>query len=68
MLANGGIAKGKRFLSEAGCRKALEVQIEGDDLILGPGARFGMGFGLPSATVQLPHARVASLGQLWWLR
>ncbi len=56
MLANGGIAKGKRFLSEAGCRKVLEVQIEGDDLILGPGARFGMGFGLPSAMVQLPHA------------
>jgi CubicO group peptidase (beta-lactamase class C family) len=26
ILANGGVAKGKRFLSEAGCRKALEVQ------------------------------------------
>ena len=25
VLANGGVAKGKRFLSEAGCRKALEV-------------------------------------------
>ena len=27
ILANGGVAKGKRFMSEAGCRKALELQI-----------------------------------------
>ena len=55
ILANGGVAKGKRFLSEAGCRKALEVQIDGTDLVLGLPARFGMGFGLPSATVPLPN-------------
>lgn len=55
LLANGGVAKGKRLLSEAGCRKALELQIEGTDLILGTPARFGMGFGLPSATVPLPN-------------
>ena len=35
LLANGGVAKGKRILSEAGCRKALELQIEGPDLVLG---------------------------------
>ncbi|HZC16011.1 MAG TPA: serine hydrolase domain-containing protein [Caulobacteraceae bacterium] len=55
ILANGGMAKGKRFMSEAGCRKALEPQIEGTDLILGGPARFGMGFGLPSATAPLPN-------------
>jgi len=55
ILANGGVAKGKRFLSEAGFRKALEVQIDGTDLVLGLPARFGMGFGLPSATVPLPN-------------
>ena len=55
LLANGGVAKGKRILSEAGCRKALEQQIEGVDLILGGPARFGMGFGLPSAMVPLPN-------------
>jgi CubicO group peptidase (beta-lactamase class C family) len=55
LLANGGVAKGRRILSEAGCRKALELQIEGQDLILGAPARFGMGFGLPSAQVPLPH-------------
>src|SRR3990167_3452823 len=55
LLANGGVAKGKRLLSEAGCRKALELQIEGTDLILGGPARFGLGFGLPSATVPMPN-------------
>jgi CubicO group peptidase (beta-lactamase class C family) len=48
ILANGGVAKGKRFLSEAGCRKALEQQIEGPDLvIMGMPARFGPGLRSP---------------------
>lgn len=55
ILANGGVAKGKRFMSEAGCRKALELQIEGDDLILGAPARYGMGFGLAGGMVPLPN-------------
>ena len=55
MLANGGVAKGKRFLSEAGCRKALELQIEGTDLIMGGPARFGLGFGLAGGAVPLPN-------------
>ena len=55
ILANGGVAKGKRFLSEAGCRKALELQIEGTDLILGGPARFGLGFGLAGGAIPLPN-------------
>ncbi len=55
VLANGGVAKGKRIMSEAGCRKALELQIEGQDLILDFPARFGMGFGLPGPAVPLPN-------------
>ena len=55
ILANGGVAKGKRFMSEAGCRKALELQVEGQDLILGGPARFGMGFGLAGGVVPLPN-------------
>jgi CubicO group peptidase (beta-lactamase class C family) len=55
ILANGGVAKGKRFMSEAGCRKALELQIEGQDLVLGSAARFGMGFGLGGGAVPLPN-------------
>jgi len=55
ILANGGVARGKRFLSEAGCRKALELQIEGQDLMLGMPARFGMGFGLGGGALPLPN-------------
>lgn len=55
ILANGGVAQGKRFMSEAGCRKALEPQIEGPDLVMRhlPAARFGMGFGLPGSLLDL---------------
>lgn len=55
ILANGGVAGGKRFLSYAGCRKALELQVEGRDLILGMPARFGMGFGLSGGVVPFPN-------------
>ncbi|MFF5121528.1 EstA family serine hydrolase [Dactylosporangium aurantiacum] len=44
VLACGGTAGGRRYLSEATCRKALEVQVEGVDLILGIPVRFGLGF------------------------
>ena len=56
ILANGGVAKGKRFMSEAGCRKALELQIEGTDKIMNVPARFGMGFGLAGGLIPLPNA------------
>ncbi|MCA8901700.1 MAG: beta-lactamase family protein [Hyphomonas sp.] len=46
ILANHGEMGGKRFLSEAGCRKALECQIDTTDLVLGMPVRYGMGFGL----------------------
>ena len=61
ILANGGVAKGKRWMSEAGCRKALEKLIEGPDLVMShlPPARFGMGFALPGPSLDLelpdPH-------------
>lgn len=55
ILANGGVARGKRFMSEAGCRKALELQVEGEDLILAGPARFGMGFGLSGGVIPLPN-------------
>lgn len=55
LLANGGEANGKRILSEAGCRKALEVQVEGTDKILGIPVRFGLGFGLAGGMVPLPN-------------
>ena len=55
ILANGGVTGGKRFMSEAGCRKALEQQIEGPDLVMRhvPAARFGLGFALPGPLLDL---------------
>jgi CubicO group peptidase (beta-lactamase class C family) len=55
ILANGGVAKEKRFLSEAGCRKVLELQVEGTDLVMNVPARFGMGFGLAGGMLPLPN-------------
>ena len=55
ILANGGVANGRRFLSEAGCRKALEPQIEGMDLVLSVPVKYGLGFGLPPAIIETPN-------------
>ena len=50
LLACGGELDGRRLLSEAGARRALEVVVEGQDLVLGMPTRYGMGYGRP-----LPH-------------
>lgn len=55
ILANDGMAQGKRFLSKEGVRRALEVQIEGTDKVMRVPARFGLGFGLPGGLVPLPN-------------
>ncbi|MDB5482432.1 MAG: serine hydrolase [Caulobacteraceae bacterium] len=62
LLANGGVARGKRLMSEAGCRKALEVQVEGVDLVLDIPVRFGLGFGLAAATIPLPNSNTLFWG------
>ena len=55
LRANGGVVGGKRLLSEAGARRALEPQIKGEDMVLGGPAHFGLGFGLNGGAVPLPH-------------
>lgn len=55
LMANGGSANGKQILSEAGCRKALELQIEGTDKILGIPVRYGLGYGLAGGSVPFPN-------------
>ncbi|PQM26292.1 serine hydrolase [Sphingopyxis lindanitolerans] len=55
ILANGGVMEGRRFLSEGGCRRALNLQIAGTDLVLGTPARYGLGFGLPPEAIEAPH-------------
>jgi CubicO group peptidase (beta-lactamase class C family) len=55
LMANGGWTNGKQILSEAGCRKALELQIEGTDKILGIPVRYGLGYGLAGGAVPFPN-------------
>ncbi|MFI5591720.1 serine hydrolase domain-containing protein [Amycolatopsis sp. NPDC051758] len=55
ILANGGVADGRRFMSEAGCRRALELQVSGQDLILNMPVRFGLGFALGDRLMPNPN-------------
>ena len=55
ILANGGVTKGQRFMSEEGCRRALDVQIEGKDLVLGMNQRFGLGFAVGGPYMPNPN-------------
>src|SRR5262245_3910883 len=45
VLASGG-ANGVRLMSEAGCRRALEQQSDGPDLVIGVPCRWAMGYSL----------------------
>ncbi len=62
LMANGGVAGGKRLLSEAGVLKALELQIEGQDQVLNMPVRYGMGYGLPGPMRPLPNPNTVFWG------
>jgi CubicO group peptidase (beta-lactamase class C family) len=53
LLACGGEVGGRRLMSEAGCRKALEVQTDTTDLVLGVPLRHGLGYGITSEAIPL---------------
>jgi CubicO group peptidase (beta-lactamase class C family) len=53
VISHGGEIEGVRLLSEQGARRAIEFQIEGRDLVLDMPIRFGMGYGLASASQPL---------------
>jgi CubicO group peptidase (beta-lactamase class C family) len=55
LMANGGVANGKRILSEAGVRRALESQVQGMDLVLAIPVHFGLGYGLPGGMMPFPN-------------
>ena len=55
LVANGGVSNGKRILSEAGVRRALEPQIGGEDLVLGMPINYGLGYGLPGGQLPMPN-------------
>lgn len=62
-LANGGQAFGVELLSKEGAARALELQIEGDDLVLGVPSRFGMGYGISSPDFPMgPNERIGFWG------
>jgi len=57
-MANRGTAFGVELLSPEGCRKALEPQTEGPDLVLGLAVKYAMGYALPTADIPVspnPH-------------
>lgn len=62
ILANGGGAQGRRFLSEAGCRRVLDVQIEGRDRVLGFPIRWGLGFAVSGGVMSFPNPNTAFWG------
>jgi CubicO group peptidase (beta-lactamase class C family) len=63
VLANGGEAGGRRFLSAAGCEAVLREQSHTTDLVLGVPIRFGMGYGLTSEEMPLgPNPRTCFWG------
>ncbi|WP_310497474.1 serine hydrolase domain-containing protein [Sandarakinorhabdus sp.] len=62
LMANGGVAGGKRILSEAGVRRALEPQISGDDLVLAMPLNYGMGYGLPGPSRPFPNPNTVFWG------
>jgi CubicO group peptidase (beta-lactamase class C family) len=50
VMACGGMVRGVRLLSRAGCDRAWEEQFRGEDRILGVSMRYGMGYGLFGST------------------
>jgi CubicO group peptidase (beta-lactamase class C family) len=63
LMANGGVAGGKRLLSEAGVRRALELQIDTpNDLVLGMPVRYGLGYGLAGPQRPFPSANTVFWG------
>jgi len=61
VLSHGGEIGGVRFLSEAGCRRALQERMNGVDLVLGMPTRLGNGYGLP-----LPELPIGGPGACFW--
>jgi CubicO group peptidase (beta-lactamase class C family) len=50
VMACGGVVRGLRLLSQAGCDRAREEQFHGVDRILGISVRYGLGYGLFGST------------------
>ena len=63
LAANLGSARGKRLMSEPGCRVIFEEQTFGTDLVLGVPIKFGMGYGLTTDLLPMgPNQHIAYWG------
>ena len=65
IMANGGEAGGRRFLSPAGVETALQEQSNGTDLVLNVPVRFGVGYGLPSPDIPISPSERACFWGGW---
>ena len=61
-MANGGKAFGVELLSAEGCKRALEPQIEGTDLLMGLPITYCMGYARKSGIVPFGSEE----GTIWW--
>jgi CubicO group peptidase (beta-lactamase class C family) len=50
VMACGGVMRGVRLLSQAGCDRAREEQFGGEDRVLGMSVHYGLGYGLFGST------------------
>jgi CubicO group peptidase (beta-lactamase class C family) len=65
-ISNGGVVKGKKFLSPKTIDNILRVQADGLDQVLMAPVKFGIGYGLPNETVpHLPTDRRACFWGGW---
>ncbi len=62
LVACGGELGGKRLLSEAGCRRALEEQTSGLDLVLDVPLSHGLGYGLGNEVMPMPSKNACFWG------
>jgi CubicO group peptidase (beta-lactamase class C family) len=63
VVANGGSVDGVELLSPKTIDRIFDVQSDGVDLVLGAPLRFGIGYGLPSASLpMLPDGRICFWG------
>jgi CubicO group peptidase (beta-lactamase class C family) len=65
IMANGGEAGGRRFLSAAGVETVLQEQSNGTDLVLNVPVRFGVGYGLPSPDIPITPSERACFWGGW---
>ena len=66
LMANGGISHGKNLLSDEIVKMALNEQIRGEDLALGPSVVWGLGFSLQDDSSDIWHGYFGNRNVVFW--